>query len=145
MKQAAGASLSRLFLTTLMVIGLAAVGCGGDTTGPVADLTGMWSGSASDNTGPGTLTFLLTQQESNVSGSFTARDNASGASMSGSLEGTISSDGTFKGDLWGDFSICAVTVKFTSKVSSSSMKGTYSGTNSCSGSISNGQFNLQKS
>jgi hypothetical protein len=108
-----------------------------------ANVGGTWSGTGSDNSGPGTFTFALTQNGTNVSGTWSARDSQTGITVNGTLSGTVSGN-NFQGQMIGGALNCVVTVSFTASISGSSMSGTYSGTSSCAGAVTNGRFNLTK-
>lgn len=123
-----------------LVLSLAA--CGGSTE-PVADLTGTWFGSGRDNSGPGTLTLVLTQSGSRVSGRASARDAATGLGIEGTVSGSINGD-QFEGSMGFSYLNCAVDSDFEARVSETSMTGSYSGSNTCTGPVTNGRFELTR-
>jgi hypothetical protein len=121
-------------------------------SGPTDDhdgisLNGTYAGTASDNTGPGTLSWVLTQSGSKITGSVTL--GAGNITGHGTVSGTLSgSTLTFTisipaGGLPFPYASCVIAVSGTANnVTSSSINGTYSGNNSCTGSVSGGTFNL---
>lgn len=126
---------------------------------PQYDLTGTWSGSASDSTGPsGTFVCCLTMTGVNISGT-----------LSITTPGGILADGTISG-VYGngnyfDFTMnvpvggihsslyasCSITLSGTANIYQMvsgppwyEIDGTYTGNNSCSGPFTNGQMLLYK-
>ena len=140
---------------TLGVVLLASVACGGrgSPTGPSGtpvDLTGTWAGSATDSSGPGTMRWEVSQSGLSFRGTLLLADVATGVSGRGAVSGTSSSQGvTFSaevaaGGFDGAYGACSANVSGQATVSGASLTGTYSGTNSCSGLISAGQFTLSR-
>ena len=114
-------------------------------------LTGTWSGSGSDSSGPGQMTtWVLTHTGSALTGLVTARTPL----------GTVVFNGTFSGSLDGTtltftvaiphggisrFPTCTAMISGTAAgVTASAINGTYSGTNSCTGPVTDGHFSLTK-
>ena len=132
------------------------LGCGSDNPGdpcptPGIALSGTYTGQASDNSGPGTLALVVTQSGSTITGSMTL--------VAVGITGSITGHGTFSGKVCGStltftasipvggfpspYASCAATMNGTANnVTSSRISGTYSGNNSCTGSVSGGTFNL---
>lgn len=123
-------------------------------------VTGTWAGSASDSsssmgagsmmgqTGMGTMTWPLTQSGPTVTGSI----NFSGMQgrMPGSFLGTMSGDVmTFTIDMPSNSMMsagCSARATGTARVNGTTMTmiGTYSGSNSCTGSFGNGQMTMTR-
>jgi hypothetical protein len=149
--------MARLFALAALAL-LAA--CGGDRasddpsspTGPTppASLTGTYAGTVSDASGPGRLTWRLTQSNADVSGTFTARDDVSGITADGSVTGTVSGSSlTFRmtagaGTLPPPFASCSLDLNGTAQVTAAAIDGTYTGRNSCTGPFANGRLSLTK-
>ena len=127
-------------LATLLV--LLANACK-DGTGPTADVSGSWTGPGSDNSGPGSLTFVLSQDGNQVTGTFTATAAGTGISIYGSITGTVKNS-EFTGSVSGSYSSCTVSATFSASVSGVGMTGMYHGNNSCTGPVTNGSFNLTR-
>jgi hypothetical protein len=141
-------------------VGLALCGvvaCSGDSGStpspdPSLNLTGTWSGTASDSSGSGQMTWQLTQSNSTVSG--TATIDANGTGGRGSVTGTLSGSSlqftlTFPaGSFDAPYAACATTVSGTSNASATVLSGTYTGSSTGSSecrAIGTGQFTLNKS
>ncbi len=116
---------------------------------PAFDLTGTWSGPASDDSGPATMTWRLTQSGASITGSFLAVEppprltNYRGT-ISGSLSGTSL---TFtidvpKGSIVG-LPNCSVAINGTAVVTANVIEGTYTGED-CTGPFANGLMSLAK-
>ena len=137
-------------LMALAVVALTlALGCGdggddGVEPSESLNITGTWTGPATDNSGPGTLTFVLNHQGTTVTGTSTAKDDATGIVLSGTITGSVTNGNTFRGHMATDFGGCQIDLDFTATVSGSSMSGSYSGTNGCTGPVTNGSFQLTK-
>ena len=100
-------------------------------------IAGTWSGPASDDTGPGTLSMMLSQNGTSITGT------ANGSGAPGTVSGILSGS-TFTGIMTLSHLGCGITVNFTSQVVGTSMSGTYTGNNACTGPFNNGVFNLTK-
>lgn len=107
------------------------------------NLGGTWTGSGSDNSGPGTLVFVLTHSGNEVAGTCTIMDPKSGAGFAGTLKGTTTTDGC-EFILTAKYQKCDISIKFFGTVSGSTMSGFYSGSNSCSGPVTDGKFNVAR-
>ena len=117
--------------------------------GPTGDVNGTWSGPAIDSTGGGAMVWQLTQNGASFSGTITITDTSTGLTASGTVSGTVSGSST-------RFSIaipaggietqpsCTANASGDAQVSGTSMTGTYTGSNSCTGSIGSGQITLNK-
>jgi hypothetical protein len=108
----------------------------------------MGAGSLMGQAGMGTMTWPLTQSGSTVTGSM----NFSGMQgrMPGSFSGTMSGDEmTFTMDMPMDSMMssgCSARATGTARVNGTrtTMTGTYSGLNSCTGSFANGQMTMTR-
>lgn len=126
--------------------------CGGSPTppSPAVDLTGAWAGSASDSSGPGQMSWQLTQTDTSFSGTMTMTDAGTGVMGQGSVSGTVSgasihfSIRVAAGGFPSPYESCTADVTGDGQASSSTITGTYSGSNSCSGAIASGQLTLNK-
>ena len=125
--------------------------CGNSNQPSPIDLTGSWSGTATDSSGPGSIAWRVTQSGSAFSGTLTITDDSSGAHGRGSVSGTVSGTamefsitipaGGFD-EPWG---ACTANLTGSATVTTSSFAGTYAGSNSCAGSVSAGQLTLNRS
>jgi len=139
---------------TLIVTLLLAIlyGCGGDSspTEPQnLSLSGIWSGTASDSSGAGTFIWRLTQTDNNISGSVTIITPLGSVACNGTISGTLSDATlTFTMDISNcsaPYSGCSITASGTATViNDTTIDGTYSGFNSCTGSFTDGQFLLKR-
>ena len=146
----------RKLIWTLLIFVAA---CGGDNKSSSApsstqssiNISGAWSGTAADSTGPGKLNWQIIQNGTLVSGTITVTDTRTNVSGKGTISGTLNGIVlTFTmsipaGGLPAPFSSCVITTNGTAtNVTSSSMNGVYSGNNSCSGAFNNGTFTMVK-
>ena len=116
---------------------------------PAFDLTGTWSGPASDDSGPTTMTWTLTQSGGSITGTFLAvepppsrsqyRGTISGSFSGTSLTYTIDVP---KGSIVG-LPDCFVTIHGSAVVSANAIVGTYTGED-CTGPFENGLISLSK-
>ena len=126
-----------------------AIALAGQASCPLPNLNGVWSGVASDSSGPGSMTWNLTQTSVTVSGTMQAATPSGAIAFSGSFSGTLSGATlpfTITVPAGGVTGLPTCTVTMTGTVSSittSTLGGTYSGS-SCGGPFSNGQFKLTK-
>jgi hypothetical protein len=144
----------RFALMSVIIGASAAVwGCGSPAQPtPVAPptLTGTWSGSAEDSSGPGEMTWQIDQSGSSVSGSLTLVDAGTNIRGRGSVSGSVS--GTLlhfslsipAGGFDAPYESCTADVSGEGETSSSSLTGTYAGTSSCTGAIVSGRMTLTK-
>jgi hypothetical protein len=135
-------------------LGFATAACGGSSSStapaPTFTLTGTFSGQAGDSSGPGTLTWKITQSGTSVSGSASFTDAATGASGTGNVSGSLSgSTLSFTisipaGGFPAPADACTASMQGSAQATSTSIDGTYTGTNSCTGPIQGGHFTLTK-
>ena len=137
--------------------------CGNNSpTGPSgmtpASMAGTWAGSSSDSSnsmgagsmmgqaGLGAMTWQLTQSGSTVTGSMSFSGMQGG--RAGSFSGTMSGeDMTLMMDLPSGSMMssgCSARATGTARVSGTTMTGSYSGSNSCTGSFVNGQMTMTR-
>jgi hypothetical protein len=149
-----------LRLVGLLVLALGG-GCGGTSGGPSPlptqpsastpdTLTGTWSGSASDSSGPGLMSWQITQSDMSFSGTVTMTDSGTGLMGRGSVSGIVSS-GSIRfsisvpaGGFDGPYASCTAEVSGDGQISTASITGTYSGSNSCADAITSGQLSLSR-
>jgi uncharacterized protein (TIGR03437 family) len=114
------------------------------------DITGVWSGTASDSSGPGRMTWRLTQTGPTVTGTIFLSTPLGTVVFNGNFSGTVSGQAlTFSIDVSRGgiptLPSCSVTLQGTSTtITNTILMGIYAGTNSCTGPFSNGSFNLTK-
>jgi hypothetical protein len=114
------------------------------------DITGVWSGTASDSSGPGRMTWRLTQTGPTVTGTIFLSTPLGTVVFNGNFSGTVSGQAlTFSIDVprggIPTLPSCSVTLQGTSTtITNTILMGIYAGTNSCTGPFSNGSFNLTK-
>jgi hypothetical protein len=159
----------RFFLTVALAV---AIGAGCDdssitTTGPDSPeaASGRWVGSAADSitatlgegavmgqAGMGTMTWQIEQDGSRVTGTMSFGGMPGFEMPAGLAPGTLA--GTIAGDQL-TFTMtmpagslrsatCTAQATGTARISGSTMTGTYSGTNTCAGTFTNGQFTLTR-
>ena len=126
-------------------------GGGGTTTAPGLNLTGTWSGSAQDSSGPGSVTWRITQNGNSVSGTLRFTDSSSGISGRGTVTGTLAGSRLSfvmeipVGGFGSPFKSCSFkTDSGSAQATTSRIQGTYSGTNSCTGPVRNGSIDLSR-
>jgi hypothetical protein len=118
----------------------------GPFSGPPAfDVTGTWSGPASDEKIASTFTFNLTQTGGSVTGTVVVHANT-GPVARGTITGTMSGATlTYTIDLPNAGGPgCTVTLEGTANVSAAAISGTYTGNAVCSGPFSGGLISLAK-
>ena len=110
------------------------------------DLSGTWSGTASDEASQVQMVWTLTQTGTSVTGSVSAATNLGRPVYTGSIAGTVTSNVlTFtitvqRGGIV-DLPECTLQLSgSTTDLQSSSMAGTYTGVHSCSGAVQGGRF-----
>ena len=118
-----------------------------------SSVTGTWTGTADDSSGPGQMTWQITQSGSSFSGTLTltlrtatnttvtARGTASGTVSGASIQFSMA---VLAGGFDSPFESCAVNVSGSGSVTSTAITGTYAGSSSCGGGISSGQLTLNK-
>ena len=132
---------------------VAACGSAGQPVAPTeitADIGGEWVGTASDSTGPGQLTWHVSQTGASFTGTVTMIDTATSVAGRGALSGTVSgllmhfSLSVPAGGFDGPYDRCAADVSGDGKLSGATLDGTYSGVNSCTGKVTAGQFTMTR-
>ena len=139
---------------------LTTAACGGDgkSDGPTdpspqptpVNVSGAWTGSATDSSGGGAMSWQLTQADTSISGNATLTDTATGVNGRGSISGTLSGSSIRfsiaipAGGFDSPFESCSATVSGDAQATASSLTGTYTGSNSCAGSIGSGTLTLNK-
>jgi hypothetical protein len=114
----------------------------------VVNLAGSWRGTATDSSGPGTISLQITQSGTNLTG--TASLSVITATGRGTLTGTVSGSSIHltiaipAGGFDGPFGSCTASVTGDGAASPSSITLIYTGTNSCSGPITKGELTLSK-
>jgi hypothetical protein len=147
------------FLRRIFVVGgcVAVSACGSESTPTSPDvvtsalnLTGTFSGNASDSSGPGRMTWLVTQTGSTINGTMTAATPSGAVQFRGNLSGTLAGSilqfvvDVPVGGVSG-LPSCAVRLSGSAPgVTNSTISGTYSGTNTCTAPFTNGRFTLTK-
>lgn len=97
------------------------------------------------------MTWVLTGNESSLSGTSTITDTGTNISARGSVTVTVSGSSIRftltvpVGGFDAPYALCSAQVSGEGQASPASMSGTYTGTNSCTGAIADGQFSLDKS
>jgi hypothetical protein len=116
-----------------------------------ANVSGAWNGTASDSTGPGQLTWRLTQNGTSFTGALTIVDSGTNVSGRGSVSGTVSGTAVHftmsvpAGSFDRPYDECSADLSGEAQASGSSLTGTYSGVNSCSGTVTGGQITMSRS
>ena len=141
---------------------LAAVACGGTDgpdatyssssgTPPAVNVSGVWAGGVTDSLQQGIMTWRLTQSGGNVSGTVSATSAVgaplfTGGTIVGSvLGGTLTFTVTIPKGSIADLPDCAITATGSvTDITATGMSGTYTGTDSCRGTIVGGRLNLVK-
>jgi hypothetical protein len=142
------------FLPALLVLALTGACKGGSTSAPSApsatsvNVAGSWRGTATDSSGPGSVTMQVTQSGSDLSGTVTM--SVTTITGRGTLAGTVSGS-TVRltitipaGGFDAPFASCTATVSGDGQATVTSITATYSGTNSCSGPVTKGELTLSK-
>jgi hypothetical protein len=144
---------------TLAMVAAWSFACGGGSGGAAGgtmpppstlDVTGTWTGTASDPSGNGDMTWQLTQTGDSFSGNVTVTDSSSNYSGRGTVSGGVL--GTLihftvtipAGGFDGPWASCTASVSGDGQLSSTEITSAYSGSNSCSGQIAVGQLTLTK-
>jgi hypothetical protein len=116
---------------------------------PAFDLTSTWSGPGTDDDGPTTVTWNLTQSGGSITGQFTAQEAPPRASVyRGTIAGTLSGTSlTYtvlipKGSIAG-LPNCSVSMLGSAVASEKAIEANYAG-ESCSGPFANGLLSLTK-
>ena len=146
-------------LTLVLVAAATAIACddpaisttrSGSSPTRIEDLTGRWAGTAIDSAGQVQMVWQVSQSGAAVTGSVTAATNVGRSVYAGSIAATVNSGVlTFKitvarGGIV-DLPECSLELNGSStELQQSSMAVTYTGTQSCSGSIQGGRLILIK-
>jgi hypothetical protein len=146
-----------LGLAALMFTG--ACGGGGSSSSPSSpsppaasgvSLAGQWKGTATDSSGPGTITMQVTQTGTDLSGTVTMTVTGVSTTGRGTLTGTLSGTSIQltiaipAGGFDAPYTNCNASVSGSGQASASSITATYTGTNSCSGPVTGGQLTVSK-
>jgi hypothetical protein len=123
----------------------------GNTSGSTdaVSVSGVWSGSGTDSSGPGEIAWDVTQEGLRVSGRFKGKEPSSGLVFEGPIIGQLSgSTLTFtmtveRGTLPRPYQSCEITLRGAAEVSAIEIRGTYEG-QSCGRPVRNGQLTLLK-
>ena len=113
-------------------------------------LTGAWSGSASDSSGPGRMSWQITQTGTAFSGTATMTDSGTGLGGRGSVSGTVTNGSIHfsitipAGGFDSPYASCTGEVSGDGQTSAGAIAGSYSGSNSCTGTITSGQLTLNR-
>ncbi len=145
-----------MLLPVGMLAGLGVCACGGTPVSPVqptvvdTTLTGAWNGPASDSSGPGHLTWLVTQDGDAFSGTLAMVDGVTGIEAVGTVSGTVTGtrvsfsmrlpSGAFTRPL----QLCATSVDGEGTRAGATLTGSYSGTNTCTGRIDAGRITMSR-
>ena len=119
------------------------------SSGPVS-LTGSWSGTASDSSGPGQVSWQLTQAGTSFSGTATLTDSSTGLGGRGTVSGTVSNTSIHfsmsipAGGSDSPYTACTAEVSGDGQASAASITSAFAGSNSCTGAITSGQLTLNK-
>jgi hypothetical protein len=116
----------------------------------VVNLAPGWSGTGSDSSGPGQMSWHVTQADTSFSGTVTFTDTGTGLGGRGSVSGTVS-DTRINflltipvGGFDSPFASCIAQVAGNGEVSTVLINAIYAGSNSCTGPIPWGQIKLDK-
>lgn len=96
------------------------------------------------------MTWQVTQADTTISGTVTMTDTSTGAGGRGTLSGTVSGSSVHftiaiaAGGFDAPYAACTANVSGDASATTTTMTGSYSGTNSCSGTVAAGQISLSK-
>lgn len=152
--------LLRHLFAGVVVLSLAASACSGSSdsggssppTSPSssAGLTGTWVGTASDSSGPGQMTWQLTQSGGSFTGTVAIADTATKLTGRGTVAGTVSGSSIrFRiavpaGGFDAPYTGCAADASGEGQLNGSAISATYEGSSTCGGTIASGQMTLTK-
>jgi hypothetical protein len=117
---------------------------------PSGTLTGTWRGTASDSSGPGQMTWQITQSGNSFTGTMSVTDTATTLTGRGSISGTVSGANLHfaitipAGGFDAPHGGCTAQVDGDGELSGTSITGAYNGSNSCAGTVASGQLSLTK-
>jgi hypothetical protein len=152
-------------LIAAALVGVAGFACGGggsSTSSPTppstptssTNITGTWNGSAYDSagnaSGPGSMTWQVTQTGGSFSGTMTLTDIGTNVTGRGTVSGSVSgtsiqfSMAVPTGGFDGPYGSCTANVTGTGVAASTSINGNYTGSSSCGGAIGSGLLTLIK-
>ena len=113
------------------------------------NVAGSWRGTATDSSGPGSITMQVTQSGADLTGTVTMSVTTAGGR--GTVTGAVSGSSTIRltitipaGGFDSPFASCTANVSATGQATATSITATYTGTNSCSGPITKGELTLSK-
>jgi hypothetical protein len=147
-------------ILTLIAISIAGCGesrvdnSGGNPTSPTPstalNLSGTWAGTGTYFTGPGTLTWTITQNGNNITGPIRVAATSGSITINGTSQGTLT--GTTLSATWTiptggvtGFPNCSGTFNVNaSDVTTNRIAGTYAGISACLGEVSSGTFTITK-
>jgi hypothetical protein len=110
---------------------------------------GVYSGQASDSSGPGKMTWTLTRTGDTIAGPVSALDQRGTTAFNGELRGTISGTSiTFtiqvpQGGI-SEYPTCSVSMSGSASVDDQVISGVYAGLSTCSKPLKDGKFALLK-
>jgi hypothetical protein len=147
-----------LFILVVSLSVAAASGCSGDSgpsppptaPSPGGGLTGTWVGTASDSSGPGQMTWQITESGGSFSGPMTMTDTATKLTGRGNVSGTVSgasirfSIAVPAGGFDAPYNGCTADATGEGQVNGNTISGTFQGSSSCGGTITGGQLTLTK-
>jgi hypothetical protein len=143
----------RQFVPWLCALALAGA-CQGKSEAPAApsantlNVAGSWRGTATDSSGPGSITLQVTQSGTTLTGTVTM--SVTTVTGRGTLTGTVSGSSIRltmaipAGGFDAPFASCTATVSGDGQATATSITATYTGTNSCSGPVTKGELTLSK-
>ena len=150
----------RPFLRLCLIVvslSVAASRCSGDggsspptTPSSGGGLTGTWVGTASDSSGPGQMTWQITESGGSFNGPVTMTDAATKLTGRGNVAGTVSgasirfSIAVPAGGFDAPYTGCTADATGEGQVNGSAISGTFQGSSSCGGTITSGQLTLNK-
>ena len=153
-------------LIAAALVGVAGFACGGgggsSTSSPTqpstptssTNITGTWNGSAYDSagnaSGPGSMTWQVTQTGASFSGTMTVTDIGTNVTGRGTVSGSVSgtsiqfSMAVPAGGFDSPYGSCTANVTGAGVAATTSINGNYTGSSSCAGAIGSGLLTLIK-
>jgi hypothetical protein len=140
---------------------LSVVACGGGSSGatsptaptpasPSVNIAGAWGGTAKDSSGPGRMTWQLSQSGSAISGTMTMSDDVTQITGQGTVSGTLAgstlqfSIAIPAGGFSGGDNACSLSVSGSASATVSTLSGTFTGSNTCGVSVTGGELTMSK-